>query len=337
MKIINWKDSINELELNDINNCLKNDGHIIFPTETVYGIGAMATSNDAVLKIFDIKGRAGDNPLIVHLSNVDEINKYAYISNNIEKKLINNFMPGPFTLILKKKDIIPNSVSANLDTVGIRIPSNYIANKILSYENIPIAAPSANLSGKPSGTSVSNIIDDFKDKVDYIIDGGDSLIGLESTVVKVIDNIPVILRPGYITKEDILSVIGIVRVDNNVFKKDVKKAISPGMKYRHYAPKSKCRLIYFEDKNELLDYFIKNTNSDTVIIGSSILKSINCKKYLYYGDKLTDIAHNIFSLLREADLYNPKIILIEGVEYDGLGLAIMNRLLRACSYDYISR
>ena len=337
MKIINWKDSINELELNDINNCLKNGGHIIFPTETVYGIGAMATSNDAVLKIFDIKGRAGDNPLIVHLSNVDEINKYAYISNNIEKKLINNFMPGPFTLILKKKDIIPNSVSANLDTVGIRIPSNYIANKILSYENIPIAAPSANLSGKPSGTSVSNIIDDFKDKVDYIIDGGDSLIGLESTVVKVIDNIPVILRPGYITKEDILSVIGIVRVDNNVFKKDVKKAISPGMKYRHYAPKSKCRLIYFEDKNELLDYFIKNTNSDTVIIGSSILKSINCKKYLYYGDKLTDIAHNIFSLLREADLYNPKIILIEGVEYDGLGLAIMNRLLRSCSYDYISR
>lgn len=247
-------------------------------------------------------------------------------------------MPGPFTLILKKKDTIPNSVSANLDTVGIRVPSNYIANKLLSYENLPIAAPSANISGKPSGTGIDNIIADFKDKVSYIIDGGDSLIGLESTVVKVIGNIPVILRPGYITKEDILSITGVVKVDSNVFKKaDDKVVISPGMKYRHYAPSCKWRLVYIKDKNELFNYFYNHVDDNTVIIGSSLLKNIECKKYLYYGDKLIDIAHNIFSLLNVADSYKHNLILIEGVSMEGLGLAIMNRLLRACSYDYISR
>lgn len=337
MKIFDWKDIINESQLKIISDCLVNGGNVIFPTETVYGIGAIATNNEAVNNIFNIKGRANDNPLIVHLSNVSEIEKYAYISNDVERKLINTFMPGPFTIILKKKDIIPNNVSANLDTVGIRIPSNYITNKILSYNNIPVAAPSANLSGRPSGTSIKDIINDFSNKVDYIIDGGDSLIGLESTVVKVIDNIPVILRPGYITKEDILSVVGSVKVDNNVFKNTSGAVISPGMKYRHYAPKNKCRLIYIENKDELYKYFSHNSDKDTVIIGSSLLKDIKCKKFLYYGDRIEDIAHNIFTLLREADKYNPKIILIEGVGYNGLGLAIMNRLIRACSYDYISR
>ena len=337
MKIFDWKESIDESELNTISDCLIEGGNVIFPTETVYGIGAIATDKNAVDNIFNIKGRANDNPLIVHLSSISEIEKYAYISNDIESKLIDAFMPGPFTIILKKKDIIPNNVSANLDTVGIRIPSNYITNKILSYDNIPVAAPSANLSGRPSGTSIQDIINDFSDKVDYIIDGGDSLIGLESTVVKVIDNIPVILRPGYITKEDILTVIGCVKVGDSVFKKATGPVLSPGMKYRHYAPQNKCRLIYIKDRNELYNYFSRNSTNNTVIIGSSLLKDIKCKKYLYYGDKIDDIAHNIFSLLRKADDYNPKIILIEGVSYDGLGLAIMNRLLRACSYDYISR
>lgn len=337
MEIIDWKNKINESELKNINNCLKNGGIVIFPTETVYGIGALATNESAVDNIFIAKGRANDNPLIVHLSNVNEIGKYAYISNDIEQKLINSFMPGPFTIILKKKEIIPNNVSAGLNTVGIRIPSNYIANKILSYNNLPIAAPSANVSGRPSGTNISDIIYEFNDKVDYIIDGNSTDIGLESTVVKVINNIPVILRPGFITKEDILSVIGIVKVDDNLFKKVDGVVESPGMKYRHYAPKNKCQLIYIKNNIELIDYFVEHTDMDTVIIGSSKLKNINCKKFLYYGDTLENISHNIFRLLRKADLYNPKIILIEGVSYDGLGLAIMNRLIRACSYNYIER
>ena len=335
MELIDWKDRVNEFELKKINNCLKSGGLVIFPTETVYGIGALATNKNAVDNIFIAKGRANDNPLIVHLANKSEITKYAYISNEIEQKLIDTFMPGPFTIILKKKSIIPNNVSANLDTVGIRIPSNKITNTLLSYNNLPIAAPSANISGKPSGTNINDIIDEFKDKVDYIIDGSNTDIGLESTVVKVKDNIPVILRPGFITKEDIINTIGIVKVSDNLFKKVDGPVESPGMKYKHYAPKSECKLIYIKDNNKLIQYFKENTNKDTVIIGSNKIKDIDCKAFLYYGNNLEEISHNIFSLLRKADTYKPKIILIEGVSTEGLGLAIMNRLIRACNYNYI--
>ena len=337
MKILNWKEYINTFELDEVNKCLKSGGLVIFPTETVYGLGADATNSEAVDNIFIAKGRANDNPLIVHLDNKNNINKYAIIENEIERKLIDNFMPGPFTLILKKKDNIPNNVSANLDTVGIRIPSNKIANTILYTSGIPIAAPSANVSGKPSGTDIYDIVDEFNNKVDYIIDGGNTDIGLESTVVKVIDNIPTILRPGFITKEDIIDAVGIVKVDDNIFKKVEGPVLSPGMKYRHYAPSNECKLIYIKDEQERIKYFKELTNDNAVIIGSSILKDIPCKKYLYYGDKLTEISHNIFKLLREADTYNPSIILIEGVSKDGLGLAIMNRLIRASSYNYIEK
>lgn len=338
MKTLNWKNNINESELKKVSECLESGGLVIFPTETVYGLGAIATNKKSVDRIFIAKGRANDNPLIVHLDSKEEIEKYAIIENDIERKLISAFMPGPFTIILKKKYIIPMNVSANLDTVGIRIPANNIANKILSYHHIPVAAPSANISGKPSGTTVEDIIDEFNNKVDYIIDGGNTDIGIESTVVKVIDNIPVILRPGFITKEDILNTIGIVKVSDNLFKKVITGPVeSPGMKYRHYAPNSECKLIYIKDKKERITYFNEHTSSDTVIIGSSILSNIPCKHFLNYGDTLPEISHNIFKLLREADTYKPSLILIEGVSKEGLGLAIMNRLIRSCSYNYLER
>lgn len=337
MKILDWKDKINTNELKEVTNCFKSGGLVIFPTETVYGLGADATNSKAVDDIFVAKGRANDNPLIVHLSDISEIEKYAEISNDIEKKLIDCFMPGPFTLILKKKKNIPNNVSAGLDTVGIRIPSNKIAHAILDFGKLPIAAPSANVSGRPSGTNISDIIYEFDGKVNYIIDGDTTDIGLESTVVKVINNVPTILRPGFITKEDIMNAIGIVKVDDNIFKKVDGPVESPGMKYKHYAPKSECKLIYIKDEKDRLSYFNSISNEDTVIIGSSKLSSILCKKYLFYGDSLLDISHNIFKLLREADKYEPKMILIEGVSKEGLGLAIMNRLIRASSYNYIER
>ena len=219
MKILDWKDNIKENELFEVCNSLKEGKLVIFPTETVYGIGANALDNKAVDEIFIAKGRANDNPLIVHLDNKESITKYAYISNDIEKKLIDSFMPGPFTLILKKKGNIPYNVSAGLDTVGIRIPSNNIAHTILEKSKLPIAAPSANVSGKPSGTDINDIKEEFNNKVSYIIDGNVTDIGLESTVVKIIDNIPTILRPGFITKEDIINAVGIVKVDDNIFKK----------------------------------------------------------------------------------------------------------------------
>lgn len=335
MKILNWKNKIDIQELKNVNDALINGGLVIFPTETVYGLGALATNKIAIDNIFIAKGRANDNPLIVHLANKEEISKYAIISNNIERRLIDNFMPGPFTIILKKKNIIPMNVSANLDTIGIRIPSNPIAKAILSYQNIPIAAPSANVSGKPSGTNIEDIVNEFKDKVDYIIDGNSTDIGLESTVVKVIDNIPTILRPGYITKEDILDVIGTVHLSDNLFKKATGIVESPGMKYKHYAPNSPCKLIYIKNLEERIKYFKTNATKNSVIIGSSLLSTITCKKFLHYGDALLDISHNIFSLLRKADQIKPDIILIEGVPKEGLGLAIMNRLIRASGFNYI--
>ena len=337
MKILNWKEKINVKELEEVNSCLKSGGLVIFPTETVYGLGTDARNSKAVDSIFKAKGRANDNPLIVHLDDKITIQKYAYISNDIEQKLIDAFMPGPFTIILKKKDIIPSNVSANLDTVGIRIPSNKIANTILYTSEVPIAAPSANVSGKPSGTDIEDITEEFAGKVDYIIDGGNTDIGLESTVVKVIDSIPTILRPGFITKEDIIDLIGVVKVDDNIFKKVEGPVASPGMKYKHYAPNNPCRLVYIKDKKELIKYFKENSDNNTVIIGSSHLKDIPCKKFLHYGDTLNEISHNIFKILRLADTYNPDLILIEGVSKEGLGLAIMNRLIRASNYNYIER
>lgn len=313
-----------------------NDNLVIFPTETVYGIGANALRCEAVEKIFKVKSRALNNPLIVHLKDKKEITKYAYIENETEKKLIEAFMPGPFTLILKKKNLIPDVVTASMDSVGIRVPINEIANRFLEAVEVPIAAPSANISSRPSGTRVADIKEEFDDLVNYIIDGGESQIGLESTVVKVIDGVPTILRPGFITKEDIINVTGKCQVSKHVLKEVAAntKVESPGMLYRHYAPMTKCLLVYASDFNKLKQLVIENLTSKTIILGSSKLKSIPCYKFLDYGETLEEISHNIFSLLRKCDKYKADLIIIEGVKKEGLGLAIMNRLIRTSNFNY---
>lgn len=191
----NWKENINTEELKNVANLIKNGDIVVFPTETVYGIGANALDKNAVKKIFIAKGRPSDNPLIVHVANKQDIGRVALTPSAVEQKLIDTFMPGPITIILRKKDVIPDIVSAGLDTVGIRMPSNKIANKIISAAGVPIAAPSANISGKPSGTRLKDIRDELESKVSVMIDGGETEVGLESTVVKVENNIPIILRP----------------------------------------------------------------------------------------------------------------------------------------------
>ena len=323
---------LNKDELVLAKNELDKGNLVIFPTETVYGLGANALNHDAVDKIFKAKNRASNNPLIVHLKNVNEISKYAIVNNTVEQKLIDTFMPGPFTLILEKKEIIPNNVTCDLDTVGIRVPIDAIAHNLLNILDYPIAAPSANISTKPSGTNILDIIPEFNEKVEYIIDGGDSLIGLESTVCKVIDGIPTILRPGFITKEDIIDAIGKCNVSKFVMEEAKGKVESPGMMYKHYSPSTKCILV----DNELIEDVTKKYNK-AVIIGSSKLNKIACYKYFNYGDDLVTIAHNIFSLLREADKEKADIIIIESCKPIGLGLAIMNRLIRTCEYHYIKR
>ena len=315
--------------------CIKNGQLVLFPTETVYGIGADGLNEEAVKNIFIAKGRASDNPLILHVSNIEMIERIAKDISPLEYELINNFFPGPLTIVLNRKDIVPNVVTANLDTVGIRMPENKIAHDLIELSNTPIAAPSANISGKPSGTNINDIFNELNDRVDYIIDGGDTTIGLESTVISVINNEINILRPGKITYED-LSKFAKVNVSSHVLKEVEKNepVLSPGMKYRHYAPQTKCVLVYSDDKNKMLNKMQELENDNTLVITNN-QNITKFKNAIGYGKTLEEISHNIFRILRSIDKENKELVIIEGVETTGLGLAIMNRLIRACSHNYI--
>ena len=340
----NWKDKINKEELNNICELIKNGEIVIFPTETVYGIGANAFAPIAVAKIFEAKGRPSDNPLIVHIADKKTIYEIAQNITEIEQKLIDNFMPGPFTLILKKTDKIPDIVSAGLDTVAIRMPNNTIAREIILNSGVPIAAPSANISGKPSGTTIEDIRIELEEKVSAIIDGGESKIGLESTVVKVIDEVPYILRPGKITPSDIENVVGSVKFANGIFEpvSQDEKVESPGVKHKHYAPSTPAMMLYSENEHDLtnrINQYIKEYNGNVVVVGFDEHKgtiNIQENRFISLGSKnnLEQIAKNTYSSIRKADKYGSKIIIIEGVKKEGLGIAIMNRLLRSCGYNY---
>jgi len=340
---LNWSKETNTEELKIVCNLIKNGEVVVFPTETVYGIGANALDKDAVGKIFVAKGRPSDNPLIVHLADKNKIGEVATDISEVEQQLIDAFMPGPFTIILKKKMTIPSIVSAGLDTIGVRIPNNIIAKAIIQYSGVPIAAPSANISGKPSGTTIDDIRQELENKVSAIVDGGETQIGLESTVVKVIDDTPVILRPGAITPEDIIKVVGKCKIDDKVFGKVEKdaKVESPGMKYRHYAPETKCILINYEnplDQEFYINQQIRKYKGNVVYLGFKEHRDkiiVSDSRYIELGskDNLEEIAKNLYSSIRKADKIGAEIIIIEGVKKEGLGIAIMNRLLRTCEYN----
>ena len=340
MKILDFKNNRNYDNLIEAANVIKNGGLVIFPTETVYGIGANGLDEKAVKQIFLAKGRKQDNPLILHISNLDMLNQIAQNINDTEQKLIDAFFPGPFTIVLDSTSIVPSVVTGGLNTVGVRMPSGKIASKLIEYSGVPIAAPSANISGKPSGTNLDDIFDEFKNKVDYIIDGGLCEVGLESTVVRVIDNVPHILRPGKITPEQIKAVAGSVAIDSNILNKtsDVNKPLSPGMKYRHYSPKTNCVLVYSKNNAAMINKINELANDYNNFLVICCSENKNCyKNTISIGSKndLNEVAKNIFSVLRKVDSYNADIVLIEGYEAKGLGLAIMNRLIRACDHNYI--
>lgn len=335
-----FKEEIDPKQLKNAGRILREGGLVIFPTETVYGIGANALKKESVEAIFQAKGRANDNPLIVHIHNFEQLHMLTKDITEVEQQLIDAFFPGPFTLVLKKKDIVPDNVSANLDTVGIRMPENKIAHLLLESANVPVAAPSANLSSRPSGTNLDDIEEEFEGKVDLIIDGGSTSIGIESTVVRVIDEIPTILRPGKITPEDIRDVIGVVKLDHNLFQKAEGVVRSPGMKYKHYAPNSPCFLLYSNNENTLISLIQERVTPGTIVIGFQEHKDkIKCDQFYVHGsiDNYDEISHNIFTLLRKVDHEKPTQILIEGVKKEGIGIAIMNRLIRSSSYQYIEK
>ena len=338
-KYIDLKENNNLENLIEPAKALKNGKLVLFPTETVYGIGTNALNEEAVKRIFIAKGRAQDNPLIVHVSSEEMLTNLVENIGEIEKKLIKEFWPGPLTIIFETKPIIPDMITGGLNTVAIRMPSNIVARKLIELSNIPVAAPSANISGKPSGTDIKDIIDELDGKVDFIVDSGRVDIGLESTVVRVIDGKVHILRPGKVTPEDIINLGIDVAIERQILGEYNKeeKVLSPGIKYKHYAPNSKCILVYSEDEEKLIAKVQELEKRQKTVI---LCKTKNLEKYisenkLAMGANLEEISRNIFTLLRKVDSYNAELVIIEGVEKTGLGLAIMNRLLRACEHNYI--
>ena len=329
-KYLDLKNANDLTKLKEIAEIIKKGGIGIVPTETVYGIGANGLDEKAVEKIYLAKGRKQDNPINLLVNNIEMVEKIAKNITELEYKLMKAFFPGPFTIILNKKDIVPNIVTANQNTVGVRMPKNDIALKLIEYAGVPIAAPSANISGKPSGTDFKDIYNDFKDKVDFMIDGGESNIGIESTIVKVIDNIPHVLRPGSITAEEIEKISGKVILDYEKINNNI-----PSSKYSHYKPNSKCVLIYNEDNEKMIKEIkelAKKYQNPLIVSTTENMSNYDVKNIINIGSRnnLEEIAKNIFSTLRKVDEFSADIVIFEGVETKGIGIAIMNRLKKAC-------
>jgi L-threonylcarbamoyladenylate synthase len=316
---------------------IQKGGIVAFPTETVYGLGANAFDVKAVKKIFKAKGRPQDNPLIVHIAGQKDLAELVVHVPFKALKLAKCFWPGPLTMVLKKSALVPGEVTCGLDTVAIRMPSHKIAQELIKISGVPIAAPSANLSGKPSPTTAKHVIQDLKGKADAIIDGGDATIGLESTVIDLTCNPPMLLRPGGITREEIEEVLGQIKLHPSLKGKLLSlkgKVKSPGMKYRHYSPKARVFLVEGEpDKvrakmSELALRFKKERKKVGILYCS--------KKAFYPADSLKfagashkAIARDLFRHFRSFDKEGVQVIIAEGVGEQGLGLAIMNRMKRA--------
>lgn len=332
------KDNINSDLIIDAVNIIKNSGLVAFPTETVYGLGANGFDENAAKKIFAAKGRPEDNPLILHVYSVEQVEELVEEIPDIAKKCMEEFWPGPLTILLPKSDKVPNIITAGLDTVAIRMPENKIALELIKMSNVPIAAPSANISGRPSPTSAKHVIDDLMDKVDMIVDGGETGVGLESTVLDLSGDLPMILRPGGVTKEDLQKIIPNVTIDFAIIKEDANIIPkSPGQKYRHYAPKSEM-LVFSGDIDKITDAIMAKTK-EYMAIGKRVGVICTDETKEIYKDGLIismgsrrnneTIARNLFNTLRLFDEENVDIILAEGVEPSHLGIAIMNRMTKA--------
>lgn len=325
---------------------IKEAGHIIkggdlvaFPTETVYGLGADGLNEEAVKKIYLAKGRPSDNPLILHIDSISMLERLVKEVTEEAKLLIEAFWPGPLTIVLKKNSLVPSIISAGLDSVAIRMPNNPIALALIKETNTPIAAPSANTSGRPSPTRPDHVLEDMVDKIPLIIDGGETGVGLESTVIDLSENTPLILRPGGVTIEEIKKILPNVRLDPGLVENDKLNLIpkSPGQKYRHYAPKAQM-VLYVGKREDRLDAIVKRAEKESAkgkkvgILGFEENKdSFKDFPHLILGlesDK-AKIAHVLFDSLRRLDDLGLDLILCEGLDSDNIGMAIMNRLEKA--------
>ncbi len=325
---------------------IKDGGLVAFPTETVYGLGANALDPVAVKKIYAAKGRPSDNPLIVHISEISEILPLVKEIPENAKKLMEAFWPGPITMIFKKTDIIPKEVSGGLETVAIRFPENKVARFLIKTAGVPIAAPSANSSGKPSPTRASHVEFDLNSKIDMIIDGGYSEFGLESTILDVSGDVFCILRPGSVTKNMIEQVVGKVNIDKAVLGKLEKdeKPKAPGMKYTHYSPSANVTIVNgtIDDTVEKINSFVAENSAKNIKTGVIATEQTKdryiCDNILIIGDRNNpkEIAANLFKILRKCDFLGLSEVYVEAFDENEVGLAIMNRLKKAAGYNIVN-
>lgn len=340
---------INELNIDPImvksaGEIIKQGGLVAFPTETVYGLGGDALNPDSSKKIYAAKGRPSDNPLIVHIAKLEDMDKIVEKVTEPAIKLANAFWPGPLTMILKKSEFVPYETTGGLDTVAVRMPVHETARQFIECAGGYVAAPSANLSGKPSPTCAKYVIQDMDGRIDMIIDGGDAGIGLESTIIDLSDEVPMLLRPGYITLEQLKEVLGEVAVDATIMDGNSKeRPKAPGMRYRHYAPKGDLKIVTGEETQ-----VIKKINDlSSVARGEGkkvgiIATDETCDRYeadsvKSIGSRSDEdtIAHRLYTILREFDDEEVEAIYSESFDESGVGQAIMNRLLKAAGHQII--
>ena len=334
-------ESIDEKIMEEAGQIIKNGGLVAFPTETVYGLGANALDEEAALKIYSAKGRPSDNPLIAHISSIDMLDDLVEDISEDAKALMDSFWPGPMTLIFKKKNIVPDGTTGGLDTIAVRFPSNPIAKMLIDKSGVPIAAPSANISGRPSPTKGEHVIEDMNGRIDMIIDGGMVGMGIESTIVDCTGK-PTILRPGFVTPKMVEDVIGTVDVDGGILappKKDFKPK-APGMKYKHYAPKGELTMVKgdIEKVSKKIAELVNGKRAAVITVDDH-------KKYyeglgddvliVSLGKTMESVAHLLFATLRDFDEMGIEIIYSEVFEEKELGVAVMNRLNKAAGYSII--
>lgn len=331
------RENINNDYIKEAANFIKEGELVAFPTETVYGLGADGLNNEACLKIFKAKGRPSDNPLILHISDISMLDNLVCDINDNHRKLF-ELWPGPMTLIFKKSKLIPDAVTAGGDTVAIRFPSDKIARALITEANTPIAAPSANISGRPSPTKASDVYQDMDGIIPLIIDGGEANIGIESTVIDLSGDDPTILRPGFYTYEFLKEIISDMKLDDSLID-STKIPKSPGQKYKHYAPKANLRVFIGDDVPAYLFDLAKKCQDEGKKVGILAFEK-DCEKFKAYpcislGSKadLSTMSHVLFSSLREMDRLGVDIILAEGVRENNLGKSIMNRMKKAAAND----
>ncbi len=334
-------------------------GLVAFPTETVYGLGANGLDPNAAKKIYAAKGRPSDNPLILHICRLSELSELAEEIPEAAIKLAQRFWPGPLTMIFKKKPIVPDAVTGGLDTVAVRMPDHPVAKELIMLSGCPIAAPSANISGRPSPVTAEHVAEDLEGKVDLILDGGKCSVGIESTIVDVTEDIPVILRPGHITLKDLEDVLGEVRIDPAVsgIMSDKDRCSpeethehgdavprAPGMKYTHYAPKGEL-LIISGSREKVRDYIKKSVSSlkergvRTWVIASEETRSFYPEENVLVMGSLTDISSmekELFKTLRYLDQENAEVIFSESFYTDENAMGLMNRMLKAAGHRIIN-